>query len=274
MNKSAKLTIVGIILAILYTSFLYFTDIPNKSVLGLNNVLSKVNKDVSVESKKDIETPPQLVEAVQGLMGLEINDSVLAAPLLKRLNDGELDVILHQYVDVYNVEAYQKTSVGNFEQYTLDVILKKGSAFIWTQFVALWDAKENKLYDFSYKPIDYLGRIAPLAPEDNFLENEVLKFTAQLFQNLRTGRTDFSQMGWRYQGDTAAEFKFELMKATLLGSNKTDISNEAAVIVEYTVKILDRPDNEIKSFLYLKSYEGVWQVEDIKIIDIKSGSAL
>lgn len=193
----------------------------------------------------------------------------ISAQLYQKVTDGEFKAVEGEQIDVAICKNQPINDV--LELFGVDVFIQRDTGIQWVQFDALWQPSEKKLMDLRYRPIDYLARLNSEAAS-----TDGLQVAQQIISSIST--PDPALMGWRYKKtgpgmDGIRDVK--IVSLLPLGSYIPQGGKEAtevAVIAQYQVSLFDYT-NLVESILYLKKYGERWQLEDIRLLDVKRVSS-
>lgn len=270
MKKIIIGLLIGIAISISTLNILNFNDF---NILNNKHFTNRYNND---EEDKDLQEQEKVLKAVNCFLEQENTELIqLSSNLQKRASEGEFKLLKSNNMQINNIKIHKcQYSLNGLNSYIVDVVLKNQKGFQWIQLDALWDSAEEaeeKLLDLQYHPIEYLARL-----NSDKVHKEGIKIARNILENLASPNSEL--MGWRYkktEGLMQNGIKdIEIINIEPLGSCSYEDNMEIAVKGHYKVNFFEKT-NEIKSILYLKNYSGVWQLEDIKILDIKEmGSSL
>lgn len=193
-----------------------------------------------------------------------INHEPFREALLESLFKEELQGFKEK-VSIQSLEVWSRSYLGSkLEWVTVDLVLKHTSGFQWLQLSVLWDPVSEKILNKSSKTIDYLARVTE--PVESL---EAIDIAKQILTSLKS--PDESLMGWRYRNKKGLGVEglkeVEIKEIYPLAANI--YQTEVAVMARYKVHLFDKV-NEVNSILYFKKYEeGIWQLEDIKVLEIR-----
>lgn len=190
----------------------------------------------------------------------DLDDKKLSAVVKDRIKNNEYDILWSQNYIIENISEYQVNEYGQYVNILYDVVFSKDSQYIWMQFSTRW--KEDELLDITFQDIDYNRRI-----KTNEVKPGVEYFAGEAIEKMNSSLSNF---GWRYQKEdpkiNSSLTKVNILESKALGSNLT--KDEAIVEVIYQTE-LQQVSNELTALLYMKEYDGKWQVEDISIVNLK-----
>lgn len=193
------------------------------------------------------------------------------AILKEKINNNKFNSLWDQAFTVYDLNIDQIRQLNDDKQIVvMDTVLKLEKYYHWMQLEVLWDSSKKIIMDISLQPIQYITRANSIG---DIQEGE--QFAESIVQHIN--QLSPEQMGWRYQTEGSLVKNIvenvKIIDSNTLGYRKVDGGEiEALIQVNYEIKTLGQ-SKIVTTWLYLKQYEDQWQVEDIRMIDLKGEEA-
>lgn len=191
----------------------------------------------------------------------------LSNHLKNRIHAGEFNSVWDQEFEVYDVQVFSQKDFGEIQVAYIDVILERNQMFQWLQLKSTW--KKEQLIDLVYQDLNYSERINELSGY-----TEAVTFAKNLLESIN--QSDQSSFGWRLQDthpmtDHLVNLNIKSVHSLGIYSPQTKPEDiEVLLTANYDVYSEELDHHKtITALLYVKRYDGKWQLENIQVLDIE-----